>query len=80
MERESVIVSDPEIPGARLAFVEHVFPSNRSSTTSKPAIRWTNSWTTSLRLAENLRLRRWKKPKHSSPTCDEGPHCTGVTA
>jgi hypothetical protein len=46
MGRETVIVSDPEILGARHASGEHVLPSIHSSTTSKPAIPWTNSWTT----------------------------------
>jgi hypothetical protein len=74
MERESVVFSDPKSWGARPGSAEHVFPSTRSSTISKPAIPWTNSWTTFLRLAEKPRFGRWKKRKHSSPTRGEGSH------
>jgi uncharacterized protein (DUF433 family) len=74
MERESVIVSDPEILGGTPCFRGTRVPVDS-------LIDYLEAGDTLDEFLDNfpsvlgeLRSRRWKKPKHSSPTRDEGPH------
>ena len=80
MERESVIVSDPEILGGTPCFRGTRVPVDSLIDYLEAGEPLTSFWTIFPRLAERPRSPRWKKQRPFSPACDEDPHRRESTA
>jgi uncharacterized protein (DUF433 family) len=74
MERESVIVSDPETLGATPCFRGTRVPVDSLIDYLEAGDTLDEFLDNFPSVSREAAMRRWKKPKHSSPTRDERPH------